>query len=109
MDTPVAIIFYNRPAHLQALLNVLGKVKPSRLFPICDGPRDAEASAQVEACRQLIDEIPWPCTIAKNYSDTNLGLRGRFDSGLDWFFALNEAGIVFKDYVQPVSTFLINK
>lgn len=105
MDTPVAIIFYNRPAHLQALLNVLGKVKPSRLFAICDGPRDAEASAQVEACRQLIDEIPWPCTIAKNYSDTNLGLRGRFDSGLDWFFALNEAGIVLEDDVIPDPSF----
>ena len=105
MDTPVAIIFYNRPAHLQALLNVLGMVKPTRLFAICDGPKDAAAAVQVQACRQLIDEITWPCTITKNYSDTNLGLRGRFDSGLDWFFKHNEAGIVLEDDVVPDPSF----
>ncbi|MCU0334663.1 MAG: hypothetical protein MUF62_06385 [Chitinophagaceae bacterium] len=105
MDTPVAIIFYNRPAHLQALLQVLAAVRPTRLFAICDGPKNAEAAVQVAACRQLIDDISWPCTVEKNYATSNLGLRGRFDSGLDWFFEQNEYGIVLEDDVLPDPSF----
>ncbi|WP_416439622.1 hypothetical protein [Phnomibacter sp. MR] len=105
MDTPIAIIFYNRPAYLQSLLNVLAIVRPTRLFAICDGPKDAAAAVQVNACRQLIDQISWPCTVTKNYAATNMGLRGRFDSGLDWFFDLNEAGIVLEDDVIPDPSF----
>ena len=105
MDTPVAIIFYNRPGHLQLLLNVLATVRPTRLFAICDGPKNEEAAEQVAACRQLIDEIGWPCTVVKNYAASNMGLRGRFDSGLDWFFDLNESGIVLEDDVLPDPSF----
>jgi hypothetical protein len=53
----------------------------------------------------MIDNLEWECTIEKNYAEENMGLRGRFDSGLDWFFERNEAGIVLEDDVIPDPSF----
>ena len=105
MDTPIAIIFFRRPEILSGLLKVLAFVRPKRLFAICDGPYDDESAKLVSECKELIDNIGWECTIEKNYSEVNLGLRGRFDSGLDWFFERNEGGIVLEDDVLPDLSF----
>jgi hypothetical protein len=105
MDTPVAIIFYKRPLFLKGLLEVLAVVKPTKLFAICDGPQDEQTATLVKQCKELIENIHWECSVEKNYSELNLGLRGRFDSGLDWFFERNEGGIVLEDDVLPDPSF----
>jgi hypothetical protein len=107
-DTPVAVILFNRPDRIGELLQVLRTIRPSRILAIADGPR-ASRPADIERCRAsraALDRIDWPCTIERDFSDTNLGCDRRIVTGLDWAFAKTDRAIVLEDDVLPHPTFL---
>jgi hypothetical protein len=97
--TAVAYIVFNRPAHTAKTFAVLREQRPEQLFIIADGPRpghptDAERCAQV---REIVANVDWPCDVRSEYADTNLGLKRRVSSGLDWVFGHVERAIVLED------------
>ncbi len=98
-QTPIAYIVFNRPQHTAQTFAVLREQCPSQLFIIADGPRpghptDAERCAAVRA---IVEQIDWPCEVHRNYAESNLGLKRRVSSGLDWVFGQVERAIVLED------------
>jgi len=108
LDTPVVVILFNRPDRIGELIGVLRTIRPTRILAIADGPR-ATNPADIERCgasRAALDRIDWPCTIEREFSDTNLGCDRRILTGLDWAFARTDRAIVLEDDILPHPTFL---
>ena len=99
IQTPIAYIVFNRPQHTKRTFAVLRDQRPSQLFIIADGsrtghPTDAERCAEVRA---IVDQVDWPCEVHRNYAGSNLGLKRRVSSGLDWVFGQVDRAIVLED------------
>lgn len=107
MNTPLVILFFNRPDSVKRLIQRLSEVKPSRLYLVSDGARSgrADESAKVNECRALFDDLPWRCEIKRNFADKNLGCRQRIISGLDWVFEQEERAIILEDDCIPIVDF----
>jgi len=98
-NVPVAVFVFNRPDITRRLLGCLSLIKPDRLLVIADGPRVAK-EGEVEAVRQvraLFEDLAWDCDVQFNYSDENMGCKGRVSSGLDWVFSKVDRAILLED------------
>jgi len=107
MKTPVVFIIFNRPETTEKVFLEIAKAKPQKLLVIADGPRKDHPS-DIERCkatRAIIDKVNWNCKVLKNYSDKNLGCRGRIPSGLDWAFNQVEEAIILEDDCVPHPSF----
>lgn len=107
VTTPVLLIAFNRPRVTRRNLEVLSRVRPSRLFVATDGPRpgneeDARLCAEVRA---LVDQPGWPTTVHTKHAEHNIGLEGNVELGLDWVFSQVDAAIVLEDDCIPDPTF----
>ena len=107
--TPIAYIIFNRPSHTERTFAVLREQQVPMLFIIADGPRsghptDAERCAKVRA---IVERVDWPCVVHRNYAETNLGLKRRVSSGLDWVFGQVDRAIVLEDDCLPHPDFFI--
>ncbi len=73
--------------------------RPRQVFVVADGPR-AHRPDDVERCaavRAVVEQMDWPCDVRRNYADTNLGLKRRVSSGLDWVFRQVDRAIILED------------
>lgn len=107
MDTPVALIVFNRPAHTARVFEAVRAARPRTLFVVADGPRP-DRPADAEACRAvraLIDRIDWPCDLVRIYSEENLGCRVRVGGGITEVFRHVESCIILEDDCLPDQTF----
>lgn len=107
MQTPVALLIFNRPEITRRLVAEIVKANPPRVLVFADGPRanhpqDAELIRETKA---VISEAPWNCEVLTNYSETNLGTRYRPATGLDWVFENVERAIFFEDDCLPHPSF----
>jgi hypothetical protein len=107
LKIPVALIGFNRPDHLRAVLESLAAVRPAFLFVILDGPRsDREAeAARCLAVRRVFEEIKWSCQIEWNCAPSNLGCKMRIVTGLDWLFGQVDEAIILEDDCVPAPQF----
>lgn len=107
LSTPVALFIFNRPDCLKRVLERIESIKPSVLLVVCDGPREdiAGETEIVAQCRALIDKVSWGCKVLRNFSDKNLGCRGRVSSGLDWVFEQVNEAIILEDDCLPDPSF----
>lgn len=101
MIAPVAVIGYRRPDLAARLMEVIREVKPSQLFVIVDGPKNAEDRALCFQVIEVFTSIDWPCKLQTNISNSNLGCRRRISSGLDWVFSQVDKCIIFEDDCIP--------
>ena len=87
--TPILIISWRRPEKTLALINVIRKLKPQKLYLACDGPifNDKENVRKVSKTREILDnEINWICDLKKLYSETNNGCKVGVSKAITWFF-----------------------
>jgi hypothetical protein len=107
MQTPVLLLFFNRPGHAAAVMNRVRDARPARVYAHVDGPRAgrAEEEALVEACRDLVRGIDWPCEVNTLFREQNMGLRDGVGDALNWFFSKEEFGIVLEDDCLPEPSF----
>src|SRR5215470_4648664 len=107
LDTPVALIIFNRPHTTERVFAEIAKAKPRKLFVIADGPRtDREGEAErCAATRDVVERIDWDCDVLRNYSDVNLGCGNRPASGVSWVFEHVESAIILEDDCVPHPTF----
>jgi hypothetical protein len=107
VQTPVALILFNRPDTTARLVAILREVRPATVLAIADGPREEhpEDRARCEAARLAIEQIDWPCELSTNYSEQNLGLKRRVETGLDWVFSRVPAAIILEDDCIPDPSF----
>jgi len=107
MQTPVALLIFNRPEITRRLVAEIIRAKPPRVLVFADGarpdhPEDAELIRRTKA---VISEAPWNCEVLTNYSEVNLGTRYRPATGLDWVFETVERAIFFEDDCLPHPSF----
>ena len=107
ITTPVVLIMFNRPELTRLTLAAIGRVKPSKLFVISDGPRASrdEDKDLVKECRGLLSLIDWPCEITKIFASSNMGCRDRIASGLTKVFESVDRAIVIEDDCLPNDSF----
>lgn len=107
ISTPVLLILFNRPSHVQRLLDRLRQVRPTLLFVAVDGPRMSHPTdvEQVARSISLINSIDWPCTIHRLIREQNLGCKKGVSSSINWFFSKVEEGIILEDDCLPDPAF----
>ncbi len=107
MQTPVALIIFNRPHHTARVFAEIAKAKPERLFLIADGPRPdrPEDVQRCAAVRDIVARVDWPCQVERNFADSNLGCGRRPGSGISWVFEHVDEAIVLEDDCVPDPTF----
>lgn len=106
-DIPIALIIFNRPDRVKALIDRLRKIKPSKLFIIADGPREKNINDQrlVAESRAVLNQVDWECEIKKNFSEVNLGCKRRPITGIDWVFQNERSAIILEDDCFPTEDF----
>ena len=107
LETPVALIIFNRPTQTAQVLEAISRARPKVLLVIGDGPRQ-EISGEgdkVSECRELLERIDWPCQVLTNFSVINLGCRDRVSTGLDWVFSQVDEAIILEDDCLPSEDF----
>ncbi|NQW46328.1 MAG: glycosyltransferase family 2 protein [Planctomycetes bacterium] len=106
--TPVAIIVFNRPQVVRQLLARLAELRPKTLFVIGDGPRPHKAGEAelVQAVRDQVAKISWPCEVVADYAAENFGCRRRVVSGLNWVFGQVDKAIILEDDCLPTPSFM---
>jgi len=104
---PVLVMAFNRPDHLSVLLDRLREVQPERLYVAIDGARAArEGEAdRVQACRDLVATVDWPCEVHTLFQDTNLGCGLGVSTAISWLFENEERGIILEDDIIPDPSF----
>lgn len=103
MQTPIAFFVFNRPDVTQKVFEVIREAKPQKLLLIADGPR-VDYPSDVKRCQQvrkIIDQVDWACDVQRSYSDSNLGLKQRVSSGLNWVFEQVERAVILEDDCLP--------
>lgn len=107
LKTPVVFIVFNRPDTTEQVFAAIRQAQPETLLLVADGPR-VDRPGEAELCakvRGVIEQIDWPCRVLKNYSDMNMGCKGRVSSGLDWVFFEVEEAIILEDDCLPHPSF----
>ena len=106
-DVPVAIFAFNRPNLTRRIFDAVAERRPQRLFLVADGPRAdcPEDNAPCDEVRKILMEVSWPCEVATNFSDRNLGCGRRMSSGIDWLFEHVDAAILIEDDCLPAPPF----
>jgi hypothetical protein len=98
---------FNRPDHLQVLLQRLREIQPEKIYVAIDGPREnrEHESKKVHACRDLVSTIDWPCEVQTNFQESNLGCGLGVTTAISWFFQHEERGIILEDDIIPDPSF----
>jgi len=107
IDVPVVIVAFNRPEHLEQLIQVLRVVAPSKLYLVADGPR-AHIKGEVEKCAQVRDvfrSIDWTTEVVNLFADENMGCAKRVSSGISEVLKHEEGVIVLEDDCIPHPSF----
>ena len=104
---PVLVMAFNRPDHLSRLLERLREVQPERLYVAIDGPRAAMEGEpeRVQACRDLVGTVDWPCEVHTLFQEHNLGCGQGVTTAISWFFEHEERGIILEDDIVPDPSF----
>lgn len=106
-DTPIVLIFFNRPSTLKSVFNQVREIKPKQLFLVQDGCRENNDydNNMIQECRKIVENIDWDCEVYKNYSDVNLGCGVRPHTGISWVFNYVDKAIILEDDCIPESSF----
>jgi hypothetical protein len=103
MDTPVAMLVFNRPDTTVRVLDRIRQARPKTLLVVCDAPREGHPTdaQQVREVRALFDQIDWPCERLTNYAEQNMGCGWRVSSGLNWVFQQVDRALIIEDDCLP--------
>ena len=96
---PVLLINFNRPDFSERQIDILRKIKPAQVFYAVDGAREFKVGERekVDAVRDLVDRVDWPCEVKTLFQSDNLGCKLAPSSAISWFFDYVEAGIILED------------
>ena len=81
--------------------------KPRAVYAIADGPRADHPADDVlcEEVRHIVMGADWGVPVKTDFSATNLGLKKRVASGLDWVFDNEDEAIILEDDCLPDPAF----
>lgn len=107
IEAPILVIFFNRKDTLIKVFEKIRQIKPKTLFLACDGPRDShpEDVEKVAACKEVVEEIDWECTVYRDYADKNMGCGMRPQTAIKNAFEKVDRLIVLEDDCVPHDSF----
>ena len=105
LNSPVVFFIFKRAKQTSRVFQAITQARPSKLYIVADGPRNKNESEDCQLTRKIVDQVDWGCTVYRNYSNENLGVRDRIITGLDWVFEREEKAIVLEDDCLPHSSF----
>jgi hypothetical protein len=105
-DTPVVLIFFNRPNTLRRVFDRIRDSRPRRLFLAQDGPREGRGDERgVLACRQIVANVDWDCEVSTRYLDANVGCGLGPATAIEWALAQVDRAIILEDDCLPAASF----
>ena len=103
---PVLVTFFNRPAILESLLKVIANREDIEIFFACDGPRNRIDESNVQSCWSLVNRYFGKVASYRILErSSNLGCKVAMKQNIDWFFNLNEFGLILEDDCIPNDDF----
>jgi len=107
LQTPVAIVVFQRLDTTSQLLARIREARPRVLLVAADGPRPhiPGEAARCAAVRKLFERVDWDCEVLTSYSEENLGCDQRLATGIQWAFEQVEEAIILEDDALPHPTF----
>jgi hypothetical protein len=107
-SVPILLIGYNRPNLLENQINILRKIKPSKMYIAIDGPKKnhGEDTHLVEEARKKVDLVDWECNLSTNFNIKNLGCAETVQSAISWAFTDNEFLIILEDDIEFNENFI---
>jgi hypothetical protein len=107
LNTPVALIIFNRPDTTERVFEQIAKARPRKLLVVGDGPRPAKAgeAEKVAQARAIVEKVDWDCEVITDFATENLGCRRRVSTGIDWVFQMVERAIILEDDCVPSPSF----
>ena len=106
-STPVTIICYNRPWHLQQVLQALNSYWFETVYFVCDGARDeSQDKILVQQVRDIVESYS---LCSKKYvisSETNMGSKYRVYTGLNDVLSREVRTIILEDDCVPAAGFI---
>jgi hypothetical protein len=99
LETPILFVVFNRPSPTSRVFSAIKRAKPTRLYVCADGPRVNSPNDQrlCQSVREILADIDWECQVSERFNETNKGCRENIRSALDWFFSLEDRGIILED------------
>jgi len=97
--SPVAFFIFNRPDLTRLSFERIASYQPHRLYLIADAARSDAERERVEATRAVVEQIDWPCEVARVYAEKNMGCKQRLVSGLQYVFERETQAIIVEDDV----------
>lgn len=107
LETPVAMMIYNRAEHTSRVFERIADAEPPVLLVVADGPVEGNGDDR-ERCRKtrsVTESVDWDCTVYRDYAETNMGIKDRFQSGLNWVFDTVDKAIILEDDCLPNRSF----
>ena len=105
LDISVLILFFNRPESLAKVFEQVRKAQPARLFLYQDGPRGEKDLPGIQACRDIVAQVDWPCEVHRNYQKKNIGCDPAEYLSQKWAFSMTDKCIVLEDDDIPSVSF----
>lgn len=104
MNKAILLLIWRRPIQTRRLIDSLRKISPKKIYISSDGPifGNFENENLVTKTRELVlSEIDWECEILTNFSKINKGCKKAVTDGINWFFTLEDEGIILEDDCIP--------
>lgn len=99
-DIPILFIIFKRKETALQSFQRIKKIKPSRLYIACDGPRKQVSGedVQVEDTRNaILQQIDWDCQTRTLFQSDNLGCALGVYTAIEWLFQNEPYGIILED------------
>lgn len=105
LDLSVLILFFNRADSLREVFEAVRAARPARLFLYQDGPRSDRDLPGIEACREVVSHIDWPCEVHRLFQKKNFGCDPSEYISQKWAFSFTDRCLVLEDDDVPSPAF----
>lgn len=101
------MFIFKRPEETKKVVAQIAASGVSKVYVFADGPRRLvpEDRDLVRQARKVIDLLPSNIEVIRVFAESNLGLRERLMTGLDYLFARESEAIILEDDCLPARDF----
>lgn len=103
MSIPVLLIGFNRPDLIKNQLALLASLNINKIYVAIDGGRNTKEQSLCDQSVKAVQNFKFNGEKHLKYRNYNLGCGLGVVSALDWFYSLEEFGIVLEDDCVPTS------
>ena len=93
----MALFVYRRPQLARRALASIRRYQPPRLYVVADGARHPSEAAACLESQRLVEEVDWPCSVRRDFSDAHLGCGQRIASGVSWVLEHEHSAIFLEE------------